>query len=69
MSVGQKVDSEPWMCGRSGHGRPNAARAKDGNGVRPPSTNGKNPGGIFERVPEKLSDTRIKLPIQNEKEP
>ena len=33
------------------------------------STSGENPGGIFERVPEKLSGTRIKLPIQNEKEP
>jgi hypothetical protein len=32
------------------------------------STSGENPGGIFERVPEKLSGIRIKLPIQNEKE-
>jgi hypothetical protein len=33
------------------------------------STSGENPGGIFERVPEKLSGTRIKLPITNKKEP
>ena len=42
------------MGERSGHGSPNAARATDGISVRPLSTSGKNPGGIFERVPEKI---------------
>ena len=54
MSVGQEADPKPWMGERSGHGSPNAARATDGIGVRRPSTSGKNPGGIFERVPEKI---------------
>jgi len=36
----------------SGHGS-NAARAMDGNGVLRLSSSGENPGGIFERVPEK----------------
>jgi len=44
---------EPRRGVRSGHGGPNAARAMDGNGVLSLSSSGKNPGGIFERVPEK----------------